>query len=87
MYKILFGLALAVVITRPAPAQDYRKNFDECAKELGLFLDPSYTHKLQPDAGGRVLRRWYLHSEAQQAAFNDCLARKAKLAPKPSAKR
>ena len=84
MYKILFGLAFAAV--KPALAQDYRKNFNECAKELGLFLDPSYTHSLQPDAGGRVLRRWYLHSEAQQAAFDDCVARKAALVSKPSAK-
>jgi hypothetical protein len=88
MYKVWFGLTFAVILVTPAPAQDYRKNFNECAKELGLFLDPSYTHKLQPEAGGQVLRRWYLHSEAQQAAFNDCVARKAKLAPaKPSAKR
>jgi hypothetical protein len=35
---------------------------------------------------GRVLRRWYLRSEAQSAAFNDCVARKASLAPKPAAK-
>jgi hypothetical protein len=87
MRKIWFGLAFAAIVVSPASAQNYSKNFDECAKELGLLFDPSYTHKLQPDAGGRVLRKWYLHSEAQQAAFNDCVARKAKLAPKPSAKR
>lgn len=90
MHKTWSGLAFAAVIACPASAlaQDYHKNFAECAKEVGLFFDPSYTHKLQGggDAGGRVLRRWYFHSEAQQATFNDCLARRASLAPKPSAK-
>jgi hypothetical protein len=86
MHKIWFGLAFAAIVAFPAAAQDYHRNFAECAKEVGLFFDPSYTHKLQGDAGGRVLRRWYFHSEAQQAVFNDCLARKASLATKPSAK-
>ena len=90
MRRIWFGLVFAAMTAYPAsaPAQDYHKNFAECAKEVGLFFDPSYTHKLQGggDAGGRVLRRWYFHSEAQQATFNDCLARKASLATKPSAK-
>jgi hypothetical protein len=84
MYKIWFGLAFAAIVANPAPAQDYRKNFAECVKELGLQPDPSYTHKLQTE--GRVIRRWYAHSDAQQALFNDCLARKASLAPKLSAK-
>jgi hypothetical protein len=87
MRKTWFGLAFAAIMVYPASAQDYHRNFAECAKEVGLFFDPSYTHKLQgADASGRVLRRWYFHSEAQQATFNDCLARKASLAPKPSAK-
>jgi hypothetical protein len=86
MRKILLGLIFTAIIAAPAPAQDYHKNFAECAKEVGLFFDPSYTHKVQGEAGGGVLRRWRFHSEAQQALFNDCLARKASLAPKPSAK-
>jgi hypothetical protein len=86
MHKILAGLALAAVIAEPAPAQNYHKNFAECAKEIGLNPDVSYTHKLQSDAGHRVLRRWHLHSEAQMAIFNDCVARKASLAAKPTAK-
>ncbi len=86
MRKIWFGLAFAAIIANPASAQDYHKNFVECAKELGLDPDVGYTHRLQSDAGGRVLRRWYFRSEAQQATFNDCVARKASLAPKPSAK-
>jgi hypothetical protein len=40
--------------------------------------------KLQTD--GRVISRWYAHSDAQQALFNDCLAQKANLAAKPDAK-
>jgi hypothetical protein len=80
MHKFLLGLASAAVITKPAIAQDHRKNFNECARELGLYLDNSYTHRLQPDAGGRVLRRWYFHSEAQRMAFDSCLVRKASLA-------
>jgi hypothetical protein len=83
MYKILFGLALAIIIAQPAAAQDYRNNFAECMKELGLTPDPSYNLKLQD---GRSIRRWYFHSEAQQAVFNDCVARKASLAAKPAAK-
>jgi len=83
MHKILIGMALAALITTPALAQDYRKNFIECLKELGLTPDPSYNLKLQD---GRTARRWYLHSEAQQAVLNDCVARKANLAAKPSPK-
>jgi hypothetical protein len=85
MRKILFGLAFAAVITTQAPAQDYSKNFVECTKELGLTPDVGYSQKVQ-SAGGRVLRRWYFYNEHQQAAFSDCVARKASLAPKPSAK-
>lgn len=84
MYKFWFGLAFAAVVVNPASAQDYRKNFAECVKELGLQPDPSYTHKLQTD--GRVIRRWYAHSDAQQALFNDCLGRKASPSAKPAAK-
>jgi len=84
MHKLWFGLAFAAIIATPASAQDYRKNFVECAKEFGLHLDVSYTHKLQSDAGGRVLRRWYFQSEAQRMAFDACLVRKASLPPKSS---
>ena len=85
MQKVWFGLAFAAaaMIASPAPAQDYHRNFVECAKELGLDPDAGYTHTLQD---GRTLRRWYLRSEAQSAAFNDCVARKASLAPRPAAK-
>ncbi|HLK81909.1 MAG TPA: hypothetical protein VKT99_10490 [Xanthobacteraceae bacterium] len=86
MRKIWFGAASVALMVSAASAQDYHKNFAECAKEVGLFFDPSYTHKLQGETGGRVLQRWYFHSEAQAAVFNDCLARKASLATKPSAK-
>ena len=86
MHKIWFGLAFAALIAKPAPAQDYQKNFVECMKELGLHPDVGYAQRVQSDAGGRVLRRWYFQSEAQQAVFSDCVARKASLAPKPSAK-
>ena len=84
MRKIWFGLAFAAMLAEPAPAQDYSRNFVECTKELGLQADPNYPQRLQSD--GRVLRKWYLHSEAQQAAFSDCVARKANLARTPSAK-
>lgn len=86
MHKIWFGLAFAVMIATSAPAQDYSKNFVECTKELGLNPDPSFAQKIQSE-NGRVLRRWYFQSDAQAAVFNDCVARKASLAPKPSAKR
>jgi hypothetical protein len=82
MYKTLVGLALAAMIGTPAVAQDSKRNFVECAKEIGLNPD-NYTQKL---SDGRVLRRWYFHSEAQQAVFNDCVARKASIAAKPSPK-
>jgi len=85
MYKIWFGLAFAAIVVNPASAQDYRKNFADCVKELGLEPDPGYSHKIQSE-GGRELRKWYFRSEAQSAVFNDCVARKASLAPKPSAK-
>jgi hypothetical protein len=85
MHKICFGVAFAAFIVHPAAAQEYHKNFRECAKEFGLYPDTSYTHKLQADAGGRTLRRWYFRGEAQRLAFEDCLVRKAKEAPKQSA--
>ena len=84
MHKICFALAFAAMAVGPASAQDYGKNFAECVKELGLQPDPSYTHKIE--STGRTLRRWYFHSEAQAAVFNDCVARKASLAAKPSVK-
>jgi hypothetical protein len=86
MHKICIGLAFTAVIAMPASAQDYRKNFASCAKEIGLNPDVSYTHRQQPDAGGRVMRRYRANGQAQQTAFHDCLARKASLAGKPSAK-
>ena len=41
MYKIWFGLVFAAVITTQAPAQDYHRNWVECAKELGWQVDLS----------------------------------------------
>ena len=87
MHKIWFGIALAALIAGPAPAQDYNRNLIECLNELGLHPDPSYAQKLQSDPGHRTLRMWYPQSEAQFAVINDCVVRKANLAPKPSAKR
>ena len=84
MRKIWFGLAFAAIIAYPASAQDYHRNFAECAKELGLNPDVHFAQRIQSE--GRVLRRWYFHSEAQQATFNDCVARKASVAAKPSPK-
>ena len=81
MYKIWFGLAFAAIVVNPASAQDYRKNWIECAKELGWQID--HVQKL---SDGRTLQMWRWQSEAQQATFNDCVARKASLAPKPCAK-
>jgi hypothetical protein len=81
MYKIWFGLAFAAMLISPVSAQDYHKNWVECAKELGWQID--HTQKL---SDGRSLQMWMWHNEAQQATFNDCVARKASLAPKPSAK-
>ena len=40
MYKILFGLAFAAIVVNPASAQNYHKNWVECAKELGWQPDP-----------------------------------------------
>ncbi len=81
MYKIWFGLVFAVMVVNPAPAQNYHRNWVECAKELGWQLD--HTQKL---SNGRSLQMWMWQNEAQQATFNDCVARKASLAPKSSAK-
>jgi hypothetical protein len=85
MHKIWLGLAFAAIIANPALAQDHQKNFLECIKELGLTPDVGYAQKVE-SAGGRVLHRWYIYNEQQQAVFSDCVARKASLAPKPSAK-
>ena len=81
MNKIWFGLAFAVMIAGPAPAQDYRKNFAECTKELGLPTEPGSPQKL---SDGHRLHRWTLHSEAQEAAFTDCLTRKASRGSSPA---
>ena len=83
MYKIWFGLAFAAIVVNPASAQDYHKNWIECAKELGWQPDM----QIQKLSDGRSLQMWTWHNEAQTATFNDCVARKASLAPKPSAKR
>jgi hypothetical protein len=74
MYKILVGLTFAAIVAAPALAQDYRKNFHACAKEIGMRRDTAYTHKLQD---GRVAVRYRANGQAQQTAFHDCLARKA----------
>jgi hypothetical protein len=66
--------------SQSAGARNYQKNFIECVKELGLNPDVGFAQKIQSE-GGRVLRRWYFQSEAQQATFNDCVSRKASLAP------
>ncbi len=34
MHKIRLGLDFAAIVVNPASAQDYRKNFAECVKEL-----------------------------------------------------
>jgi len=83
MRKIWFGLACAAIITTPAPAQDYRKNWHECASEIGLQRDIGYTRKLQ---SGGIARAYRPQGTAQQMAFYDCLNRKASLAVKPSGK-
>ena len=74
MYKIWFGLAFTAIVVNSAWAQDYRKNFHECAKETGMWRDTAYTHKLQD---GRVAGRYRANGQVQQTAFHDCLARKA----------
>jgi hypothetical protein len=61
-------------IAASGPAQDHRRNFVACLKEMGLTRDPGYVLKLQ---SGRTLRRWRLHNESQQMALNDCVSRKA----------
>jgi hypothetical protein len=68
MNKIWFGLAFSVMvaIAGPAPAQNYNKNFVACMKELGLPADAGNPYKLS------VFR-----TEAQEAAFSDCVTRKA----------
>jgi hypothetical protein len=84
MSKIWFALVFAVMVARPATAQDYNKNFVECTKELGLQADAGNPQRL---SDGRLSRRWYFHSEAQEAAFSNCVARKAgsgsSAAPRP----
>jgi hypothetical protein len=79
MQKVLIGLALATIIGTPAAAQNYHKNFAECAKEVGFI--PANDQKL---SDGRTLHHWHFQSQAQQAVFNDCVARKAGLAVKPA---
>ena len=74
MGKIWCGLAFAVIIAGPAPAQDHHKNFVECTRELGLQADAGNPQKLST---GGALQKWYFHNETQQAAFSDCVARKA----------
>jgi hypothetical protein len=81
MHKIWFAVALAALIAGSASAQDYSKNFVECTKNLGMHPDVG-TQKL---SDGRMLRSWYIYDEHQQAAFSDCVARKASLGRNPSA--
>ena len=76
MYKIWFGLTFVAIVVNPAPAQNYNKNWVECAKELGWQLD-----QVQKLSDGHSLQMWRWNNEAQQAAFSDCVARKARLAP------
>jgi hypothetical protein len=83
MREIWCGLAFAVIMTGPAPAQDHHKGFVECTRELGLQADANNPQKLS--TGGQ-LRRWYFHNEAQQAAFSDCVARKASSGSPPVAR-
>ena len=76
MLKMWGGLPLVAVITAgSAQAQNYNKNWYECAHELGLseVVRPSGDH----------LRQFRLNSEQQMMVFNDCVAKKAKLAPTP----
>jgi hypothetical protein len=73
MYKIFVGLTFAAILVSPTSAQDYNKNWVECARELGWRPDP-----LAP-------KKWaWNYNEAQIAAHSDCVARKASLASKPS---
>ena len=84
MRNLWIGLAFAAAITAtPAAAQQH---VVECAQEVGMHLDTSYDQKIQ-STGGRLLRRWYFTHDAQQAAFNDCVTRKASLAGKPPVKK
>jgi hypothetical protein len=83
MNKLWVGLAFAALFAMPALAQDYHKNFVDCAKELGMSPDAGFAQKIE--STGRVLHRWYIYNEHQQAAFSDCVARKASVAGKPSA--
>jgi hypothetical protein len=68
MNKIWFGLAFSVMVAvaGPASAQNYNKNFVECMKELGLPADAGNPYKLS-----------VFHTEAHEAAFSDCVTRKA----------
>ena len=86
MHKVWLGLAFAILIAKPAPAQDYSRNFVECARKLGMQPNVSYTQRLQSEPN-RILRGWNFTSEHQQITFSDCVARKAAVAPKPSANR
>jgi hypothetical protein len=79
MYKILFGLAFTAIVVNSASAQDYRRNWVECARELGWQPE-----RIQNLSDGRKLSMWRWHNEAQQAAHNDCIARKARQGAKPS---
>jgi len=85
MHKIWWGLAFAVLIAKPVSAQDYSRNFVECAKELGMQPNVSYAQRLKSEPN-RVLRGWHFTSEHQQITFSDCVARKAAVSSKPSAK-
>jgi hypothetical protein len=66
MNKIWFALAFSVMVAGAASAQNYNKNFVECMKELGLPADAGNPYKLS-----------VFHTEAHEAAFSDCVTRKA----------
>jgi len=75
MRKICLAL-VCVAATMPVPAAA-QNNVIDCAKASGGIQIPT--------SNPREFR-WYFPNEALTARFNDCVARKAALAPKPSAK-
>jgi hypothetical protein len=64
----------AAIIPAPAVAQS---SVIECAKESG---------GIQIITSDRRQFRWYFPSDMLTARFNDCVARRAALAPQPSTK-
>ena len=72
MCKVWLALvSVAAIIPAPAVAQN---NVIECAKATGgIQIQTSDPHQF----------RWYFPNEALTARFNDCVARRAALAPAP----